>query len=269
MDQIDETMSQDQAFTNEDVNNETFTFDDVEDEKSNEQSQDNESDTVEEEEGSDDSTSPVGIEEKEQKVPYNRFKKVLDEKNETASKIQQLEERLSQFESNRQESKPEEVEMPAEWIELYGDGEVAKRAWTVQLKRETDMQERAINLAIDRMRSQQSEEVKAIEENEQLIDSSLTELQSNLGKKFTQKQEEELLTIVDEFSPVGADGKYISLFPFDKAYEIYTLRQGVKTQGTVRARQTVADLSNNTSEGEADSTSAHYKNGWDDWKEVL
>lgn len=259
-------MSQDQAFTT-DNEKDTFNFEEVVEtspesltNEENKETEGNDSVVAE-----DNQNEP----EDDQKVPYSRFKKVVDERNETASKIQFLEERLQELESNRQESTPEETEMPSEWVELYGNNDVAKRAWAVQQRREDEIAERAISQAVERLRAQQDEEVNAIAENEETIDNNLLELQDKLGKRLTSKQEEDILTIVDEFSPVGNDGKYITVFPFDKAYEIYALRQSQKGLGTRQARQTVADLAGNQSDGEADSNDPNFKRGWDNWREAI
>ena len=82
-----------------------------------------------------------------------------------------------------------------------------------------------------------------------------------MGKKFTPEVEEEILSIVDEFSPVGSDGKYTSLFPFDKAYEIRELRHLKQNRKISQARNQVADLTGNNSEGEDESSNSSFKRG--------
>lgn len=262
----DETMSQDPAFATDDVQDDTFTFDEAQVVSPDSQSED----TGKEDEGLEGSASPVGTEDHEQKVPYSRFKKQVDEKTAAESRIAFLEGQLAERQSQRASTEsPEDTELPADWIELYGDSDVAKRAFHLQQKREAEIQDRAIEQAVERMRSEQTREVETLAQNEATIDENLELLQDSIGKALTAKQEEDLLTIVDEFSPVGADGKYITLFPFDKAYEILTLRQSNRTQGTVRARTTVADLTNSVSEGEADSSNPDFKRGWDNWREAI
>ena len=262
---IDETMSQDNAFTSENQDaKETFKFDEVK--ETSPDSQTNEESKADE--TTDESSSPVGNDSEEQKVPYSRFKKKVDELNENAERISFLEAELERRANSRTESTDDDV-MPPEWKELYGDNEVAQKAWSVQKHREEEIQERAIERAIERMQDQQIEEVNRVAENEETIDDNLADLQEKVGKKLTTRQEEEILGIVDEFSPVGDDGKYVSLFPFDKAYEIYTLRNSQKGAGTREARKTVADLAGNASEGEIDSNSSDFKRGWDSWREGI
>lgn len=263
---IDETMSQDQAFSTDSGSSDTFTFDaepvtpaspaettpEIENKENN----------------SDASASPVGTEEEEQKVPYSRFKKKVDELNETTSKIQLLEERLQQLESQPQES-TEEVTPDAEWIALYGDSDVAKKAYQVQQRREQLIEQRAIERTIEVLSQREEEQASQLTENEEIIEQNLESLQETIGRKLTAKQEEDILTIVDEFSPVGDDGKYVTLFPFDKAYEIYQLRNSKNGNATRKARETVADLTGTSSQGESDSTSSPLKPGWDGWRSEL
>ena len=210
-----------------------------------------------------------GDEPEEKRVPYSRFKSVKEENDNYKSTIATLEERLSNLETTRHESQPVDLEVPKEWVELYGDSDASKRAWTIQSQRESEIEERAIEKALERFRGEAENQSKALEQNEEIIDDGLEQLQDSLGKKFTPKIEEDILSIVDEFSPVGPDGKYITMFPFDKAYEIYTLRnKGIQTK-TIQARNQVADLTNNGSQGEAESSDGSFKRGWDAWREAL
>lgn len=258
-------MSQDTAFETSDNQKETFQFD-----ESKETAPDSLTNAEnKEEEATDTSASPVGTEDDEQKVPYSRFKRKIDEISEMSEKINFLERSLSEMQQSRTESTdPEDIDLPKEWVKLYGDSDLAKEAYLVQLRREEQIQERAVQEAIERISKQQQEEVVQVEENEEIIDDNLEALQEAIGKKLTARQEEEILSIVDEFSPDGSDGKYVALFPFDKAYEVYTLRNSQKGMGTRRARESVADLTNTTSQEEGESGST-YRRGWDSWREAL
>lgn len=217
---------------------------------------------------SDDSSSPVGNEQDEQKVPYSRFKKKVDEVHEYSQRIAELERVLGEMQDQPRESSSE-AEPPAEWTQLYGDSEASKKAFAIQTQREQQLQERAVELAIERIQRQQEEQVSRLAENEEFIDNGLQELADEKGLRLTPKMEEEILTIVDEFSPTGSDGKYLSMIPFDKAYEIYTLRNGVKTQKTSRARQSIANLSSENSAGESNDSNSSIGNSWDSWRQAL
>jgi len=216
-------------------------------------------------------SSPEDKEEVEQRVPYSRFKKKAAEVDEYRSRIESLEQTLAQINTRNEEvAKPsEDSSVPKEWIELYGDSETSKRAWKVQEARENQLQEKAVSIAIQRLKAERENESKALEDNEAYIDDSLGELQEQIGRKLSPKMEEEILGIVDEFSQTGNDGKYVAMMPFDKAYEIYELRNAKKGLGTQRARASVADLTGNSSEGDIDSTDSPHKRGWDSWREAL
>lgn len=264
----DETMSQEIAFA--DVKQEeTFKFDTAEPTTPASQAE-----TVKTESDSpsvEDKETVVVEDDTEQKIPYSRFKKKMDELNETNSKMQMLEDRLKELETARIESQSDEDITPdAEWTKLYGNSDVAKEAYKIQIKRDEAIAERAVKQAIDRIRESQIEETTRLSENEEKIDDNLSQLQTKLGKKLSSKQEEDILSIVDEFSPTGQDGKYVSLFPFDKAYEIYEMRQAKKGAPIRQAREAVADLTSNNSSGEAPASGVNgLGRGWDGWRAEL
>lgn len=267
---LDETMSQDPAFTgNGESKDDIFNFDTPVGEETPTDSQPESSIVVEEEQAEVTETSEQAGSE-EQRVPYSRFKSKIAEVEQKESIIKDLEDRLSYLEQSKIESTPsEDLEVPQEWVELYGDSDASKRAFKLQLQREEKLMEDATKNAINQLKAETEKQIKMAEENELYIEESLSSLHKKLGKKLPADVEDEVLTIVDEFSPVDESGKYISLFPFDKAYEIYELRNGQAKQSTIQARNQVANLTGNTSEGESDSSSADFKRGWDNWREAL
>jgi hypothetical protein len=259
----DEMMSQDAAFTTENKED-AFKFDEVK--ETSPESLTNE-ETKEDPEESAESVEEV--DEDGQKVPYSRFKAKVDRVKEAEAQIQFLEEELEKSRNSRQESEKEEITPDDAWIKLYGDSDAAKEAYKIQLQRDAAIEERAIEKAIDRISRRESEEIERLSENESIIDENLNKLQEKLGKKLTSKQEEEILSIVDELSPVGEDGKYLGMISFDKAYEIYSLKNSSKNAPTNRARQDIAELTSGNSEGEIDSTVHANKKGWDSWREAI
>lgn len=279
----DEMMSQEPAFDNDQQpRDDTFKFLDEEvSEDTSPDSQPNEDEVEEEDDDSaraEDKENPVDEEEDEefdsedeQRVPYSRFKKQLDLVAEATSKISVLEENLAQLhEKLDNPAKPEDVEVPPEWVKLYGDSDVSKEAYMVQLQREEQLQAKAVEKAIEVLTRQQQQESQRLVDNEHLIEDNLTELQETIGKRLTGQQEDSVLQIVDEFSPVDDDGKYLSLFPFDKAYEIYMLREQTKGRATRQARTKVADLTGNASEGEVSSDDTSFTpQKWDGWESEL
>jgi len=270
--EIDETMSNDIAFTEEEKKDEVFNFDSEEGETptdSQSESEQEDTDSTSSEYKRDDVSDSQ--EEEEQRVPYSRFRHVKSELDNTRLTIQELEGRLSELEQSRYESETsnEELEVPKEWVELYGDSDVSKRAYKIQLQREEQLENKAVQKALHILKEESHREEHQIAENEEAIETDLEILQDKLGRKFTPEIEDSVLSIVDEFSPTGPDGKYLSLFPFDKAYEIYELRESKKQNKTASARKKVADLTGYNSEGEVDSSDAPFKRGWDTWREEL
>lgn len=267
----DETMSQDAAFTTSNNNDNTFVFDEVE------QTEQGQPDTVKTETADDTTVPPAteneGVDEvsEEARVPYSRLKTVVEQRDQLATRISTIEEQLASQAQQRETAQETltENEMPREWIALYGDGPLAQQAWNVQLQREQKLMEQAEARAVTRIKQEEQQEAQALKDNEALIDESLASLQDKLGKKLTSKQEEDILSIVDEFSPADASGKYLSVFPFDKAYEIYELRNLKTSAPTKKARLEVADLAGVQSEGDVETTSSPYKRGWDGWEAEL
>lgn len=270
----DETMSEEIAFKGSEQQEDVFKFDPVKDEApalpigDANASEENDSDSQEDNKSAV-SEAEDDTEAEEKRVPYSRFKSKVDELKERDSVISDLEARLSDLETARVESDSEEIDVPKEWVELYGDSDVSKRAFKIQMQREEALQENAVRRALAQFKEEAIEEENQLAENEDIIDDNLSELSERLGKKITPAMEEDILAIVDEFSPVGRDGKYVTLFPFDKAYEIYSLRKAQTTVKTVKARNQVADLTGNSSEGEVDSSETSFKRGWDSWREAL
>ena len=261
---VDEMSSQDAAFGTENEKKEDlFKFDEPKETSPDSQSKEESvSDTSTEESSTDEDGASLDG----QKVPYTRFKKILDESKETASRVQFLEEELEKIRDQKDESQ-KDVEPDEAWKKLYGDNDVAREAFKIQIRRDNEISERAVEQALERIQQREQIELESLSENEEIIDGNLDSLQEKIGKKLTSKQEEDILSIVDEFSPTGNDGKYITLFPFDKAYEIYSLRNNSKQQPRRQARESIADLTGRSSDGEVESNGSSFQaKNWDSWR---
>lgn len=202
--------------------------------------------------------------EEEQRVPYSRFKKKVEEADELKNRLDAIEERLKNPPKTETKS-----DMPEEWVELYGDSDIAKKAWAVQQKREDAIRKEAIKESIESIKREQQEQAQREKENEETVDEYLSSLSTAYGKKLTKAQEEALLTIVDEFSPTNPDGTYASLLPVERALEIFELRNAKKGAPVIKARAAVADLTNGGSDNTTPDESAPFKRGWDNWREAL
>lgn len=260
--------SQDAAFVTDNSNKEeVFKFDDTKEATPDSQPNEEKGDQTPNVE--DTSTEESSTDEDGQKVPYKRFKAKLDEVKEYASRISFLEEQLEELKQQRENPTQEDLTPDEAWTKLYGDSDVAKEAYKIQVKRDAEIAERAVEQALQRISRMEEEEIERLSENEQIIDQNLESLQEVIGKKLTTKQEEEILSIVDEFSPTGNDGKYITLFPFDKAYDIYMLRNKANSAPKNRARQEIADLTGDKSDGDVESSNSSLRKGWHSWEDAI
>lgn len=205
----------------------------------------------------------------EQKVPRSRFKKTLDERNAYRERLQEMEAQIAQLQESKSYEDITTSDVPSEWKELYGDSEVAVKAYKLQLKLNERREEELIQKAKQAFERDIRMETMQLEENEEIIDDQLADLSEMKGIKLTPKMEEDILTIVDKYSPVGQDGKYIpgAMFSFEDAFEIYMERQGNKVRQTQTARKQVAALQGNTTGDDVGSTSSNnYNPGWDSWR---
>jgi len=202
------------------------------------------------------------------RVPYSRFESVRE-------RAIRAEERLKLYEEQQAQSKTVEsdvnIDLPNEWVELYGDSDVAKKAYQLQVRLNERIQEEATNKAIERLSNREKEEKEQLNKNIELIDNSLSEFKEKIGKNFTEAEESAILDVQDEFTSKDDDGNYISsLFPLDKAYEIYTLRQQSAKIAKTQAKQRVVSITGASSEGEISNPSANYNpNAWGSWRDKV
>ena len=195
--------------------------------------------------------------EEESKVPYSRFKKFHDEAAEYKAKYEEL---VSQRETERHTTENKEDEPDARWTKLWGDSPEAKEAWKVQKERDEDIVSRAEQKALEAVKNEKYQESERIEQNIEALDSEFEILQDFVGRKLTEEEQDSILDIVDNYSQVGENGKYIAKFPMDKAWEIYELKsQATKTPKKI-ARDNVSSLLGNRSEGESSEKEERDKN---------
>jgi len=63
-------------------------------------------------------------------------------------------------------------------------------------------------------------------DNTTTIDNRLKSLATYVGRKLTEDEEEQILTIVDKLTPKKKDGNYlVDLLPFNYAWEIYMTKK--------------------------------------------
>jgi hypothetical protein len=212
----------------------------------------------------------------ENKVPYSRFKKFHDEAREFREEAEQQKARADYFEEALRTSKT--AEEPAgessawdAWKELYGDSEASIKAWKIQQSINESIKKEARQEAIEAVRSERLEESSRVRENINRIESNFEDLSAMLGRDLTEREQSILLDIVDDYTQKDEDGNYMgAILPFDKAWEIYELKQGATEAPKKQSRDNVASLTGSKTHGETNMTAEKDKNfnplDWDAYK---
>lgn len=201
----------------------------------------------------------------EQKVPYSRFKKFHD-------RALQAEAEAAEWRSKAQRSlEPEresESEVPGYWKELYGDSDASLRAWKINERAQQELIEKAEARALEAVQSERQQETERVRSNEELIDQNLEALQDYAGHQLSEREQSAILDIVDEYTPKDDDGNYLgATIPFEKAWDIYELKQQVSKAPRNQSRDRVAALNSSQSQGEPNSDQQEKNTSWNplDW----
>lgn len=186
----------------------------------------------------------------ETKVPYSRFKKFHD-------RALEAEEEAAKWRAKAEAIKEPVVEneLPGYWKELYGDSEASQKAWKIQSKANQDLIEQARSEALEAIRNERGMEAQQVEQNIEKLDEGFENLSTLVGRDLTDKEQSAVLDIVDEYTPKSEDGSYAgAILPFEKAWEIYELKDKASKAPKVQARDSVAALSGNRTQGESTLT---------------
>lgn len=225
---------------------------------------------IKEEVSEEETETPVG----ENKVAYSRFKTIhqraLDAEAEAEHwrlKAEEIEQTRSRFSESRTES----TEMPREWEALYGNSEASQKAWGIQLKREQDIERRAFEAGQRGAQELKKIETQRVNENLSTINENFEDLSALVGRDLTEKEETAILDIVDNYTAKDNDGNYLgAMMPFDKAWEVYELKQNSGKTVQRKSRDAVASLSGTNSQGatEVDSVQGEKDKNFNplDWK---
>lgn len=192
------------------------------------------------------------------RIPYSRFEKVNERAIRAEERLKLLEEQAdSRTDSNKDDLTPEE------WIELYGDSDVAKKAWALDQKLKSKSSEEITSRVLEEIEKRQTEKQSEVEKNLAYIEDNLSKFEESLGRSLTESEESAILDIQDEFTPKDEKGNYISpLLSPEKAFEVYNLRQGKSREEKGQARRRVVSITGASTDGEG-SASAYdnYKPG--------
>jgi hypothetical protein len=217
----------------------------------------------------------VATEDDEQKVPYSRMKSVIEARREAEYRAEEAEERLNQLLSRRDEPRRQETSeveqyngaLPPYWAKMYGDNENSRLAYSYELERQEALKEELRRDALDAVRQERNQESQVIATNERTIDENLEDLSYGLGRDLSDREEAAILDIVDEYTPKDDDGNYSGkLIPFEKAWEIFTLRQAQSSGTASRQRRESTMATNTPTYGEPSNREGENKN-WNpmDW----
>ena len=153
------------------------------------------------------------------RIPYSRFEKVHERAIRAEERLKLLEEQKA-VEPEQTDPEPD-----AEWIELYGDSDAAKRAYAAQVRYMDKIREQAEQSILENIDKRQSVKEKELEQNIEYIDEQLGKLQESLGRELSEAEENSILDIQDEFTPKDDKGNYIApLLDPEKAFEIHNLK---------------------------------------------
>lgn len=215
-------------------------------------------------------------EEEEQRIPYSRFAATLKKARDAERAAREAQERLEELESRRsyREEKPIEFEDEIrKTADIYfGENEKAKEQYVrIELEKARKMEEIAERRALDALQRRESTSRSELETNERVIDDQIEDLSLSLGRDLTQAEEEAVLTIADEYSPVDEDGRYISgqPLPLNKAWEIYELRLDRQAATSKKARRQATAATSIRTEAETpnrEEDDKNYRPSWGNWR---
>lgn len=202
----------------------------------------------------------------EKRVPYSRFEKVYESAREAREEADRYRAEADALRTTHQ-AVIQEQDLPDYWVELFGDSDASKKAFKAEETRIAKIQESAEARAIEAFDKRQYEQTARIENNLNSIDERLEVLSEYLGRDVTDDEESALLDIVDDFTPKNEDGSYAgALLPFDKAWDIYEMRQQQANAKTKQSRNAVTSVSASQSQG-APSTESTFRPGqWGSWR---
>ncbi len=192
----------------------------------------------------------------EQKIPYSRFETISKARREAEQEAREANERYEQLLNSRREreqsaEKPEDEKLLDYMIKLYGDNDNTRAAYKVELERIEYIEKRAEDRALRSIEEARTNETKSLQRNEEVIDNNLEDLESYVGRRLSEKEQSGILEIVDEYTPKDEDGNYSGdLLPFDKAFEIYELKNRTQVQSSKKARSVATSLTGRNTEGE-------------------
>jgi hypothetical protein len=178
-------------------------------------------------------------------VPFHkhpRFQQLVEEKNKALEKIAELESYIKPNKDNVLE------EIPEEFVELFGDDRDIWDKWKKLNSRQKEEMEREI---IEKIRTQEQEEIKKKENLQKYVENSIKSLQDK-GEVFDQNELIKfMIEFEDKYAPIlNKDGNY----DFEKGLELMKqLKPQQKKEDTTPKKEVAKILSEKTKPSTNDS----------------
>lgn len=142
----------------------------------------------------------------------------------------QVKKRINEIAPKREERQMETtntVDVPQEWLVMYGDSEESRRAWKLQEKILNDYKDLAKQEALETIRLDQEKERKEIAKFQDFIENSLEDIEEQYNVDLTSKSKDaqsrraDFLELVQRLSPKDASGNVITYADFNTAWELF------------------------------------------------
>lgn len=206
----------------------------------------------------------------ESRVPYSRFEKVNERAIKAEMEREFLRTQLEAAQRNQSSQPVTDGTLPDYWVELYGDSDLSRKAWSAEQKRMEVIQETATQRAFENLQKAQREEAQLETQSAEEITNSLDDFQAQAKRTLSKAERNSILDIMDEFTPKDEHGNYAApLLAVEKAAEIYDLRNTTASASKKAARRNAATLAGASSEGAPSGSDkeTHFRAGaWDSWR---
>lgn len=216
-----------------------------------------------------------GAEDTEPKVPKSRFRarerELLEERHQRELLAAQMETMKAEMETLRVQTVRNHAtdELPEWWKTLYGDSEQSHTGYNLHQQGLTQSREELRTQLREDMQREDKQRQERERDFSDSIDTSIEELEAELGKTLSDTQRVAVLDIADEYTPKDADGNFLGpLMDLDAAYEIYQLKES--TKGNRQGRDRVARIASASSQGETTTTPpSSGRPEWGSWRDRL
>ena len=187
----------------------------------------------------------------ENKVSYSRFSNINQRRKEAERRAWELEREIEELKQRREVRKDESDDIPAEWFELTGgDTPQSRKAYQILRNTLNPSEDKIRQLAEEAYYQAEVTESRRVSENERTIDDQLEDVSISLGRDLSDDEEVALLEIMDEYSAKDEENNIYSLFPAEKAWEIYEMQSGSRVSSRKMARDRAASMISSPSQGE-------------------